>query len=71
MHTCPIDWRIDRVPWKCTDTYGSVRSSQQQSAVAKVMHDFGDLLGPDQIALMERTLDDLRQMRMFLDDNRR
>ena len=35
------------------------------------MHDFGDLLGPDQIALMERTLDDLRQMRMFLDDNRR
>ena len=40
-------------------------------AIQDVMQEFSNLFGPDQVALMERTLDDLRQMRRHMDENRR
>ena len=43
----------------------------RERAIAQVLAEFHTLLGPEQMALMERCLDDLRAMRVFLDDNRR
>lgn len=40
-------------------------------AIVDVLREFDDLLGPEQIAAMERCIDDLRILRKFMDDNRR
>jgi len=39
-------------------------------AIAKVSKVFGHVIGPDQIAIMRRTRDDLAQLRQHLDQNR-
>lgn len=45
--------------------------SFRDRAIADVMTRFADLFGPDQLAAMARTIDDLRSLRAFLDENRR
>ncbi|MGX9356403.1 MarR family winged helix-turn-helix transcriptional regulator [Roseobacteraceae bacterium S113] len=43
----------------------------RDEAIARVMGEFSDLLGPEQEALMGRIMDDLVTLRCYLDDNRR